>query len=72
MQYCYKMDESKIISFYPTLNTTQTIREAKQQLQRSLLDWIDKTLNISLDTENQQVREIVEVWLSKNLIYIEL
>ncbi|MBE9170252.1 XRE family transcriptional regulator, partial [Pleurocapsales cyanobacterium LEGE 06147] len=72
MQYCYKMDEGRIISFYPTFNTTQTICEAKQQLQRSLFDWIDDTLSISLDTENQQVREIVEVWLSKNLIYTKL
>lgn len=72
MKYCYKMDERKIISLDPTLNPTLIMREAKQQLQRSLLSWIEDNLNISLDTENQQVIEIIETWLSKNLIYIEL
>lgn len=71
MRYCQKMDERRIISFYPDFNPTQAIGEAKKHLQHSLLNWIDHTLGISLAAENQQVMEIVEDWLSKNLIYIE-
>lgn len=72
MRYCQKMDERKIMSFYPKINTTQAMRQAKQQLQQSILYWSDNTLGVSLATENQKVMEIIEDWLSKNLIYIEL
>ncbi len=71
MRYCRKMNERGIMSFYPSLNTTQAMGEAKKQLQHSVLCWIDNTLGVSLAAENQQVMEIVEDWLSKNLIYIK-
>lgn len=71
MRYCQKMDEQKIISFYPDLDPTQIIEEAKQHLQYSLLYWVNYTLYISLASERTRILEMVEDWLSKNLIYIE-
>ncbi len=72
MRYCQKMDERRIMSFYPDFNPTQTLGEARKQLQCSVLDWVKCTLRVSLASENQQVMEMVEDWLSKNLIYIDL
>ena len=71
MRYCQKMDEQKIISFYPDLDPTKTIKEAKKHLHYSLLYWVNYSLYISLGSERKRVLEIVEDWLSKNLIYIE-
>ena len=72
MRYCQKMDERTIMKHYTKINTTQAMCQAKQQLQQSILYWIDNNLGVSLTTEKQQVMEIIEDWLSKNLIYIKL
>ncbi|MBD2299601.1 XRE family transcriptional regulator [Nostoc sp. FACHB-190] len=50
----------------------QTITTAKQQLQGSFLQRIDQKFGISLETEIQQVGEIIEDWLSTNLLYQEI
>jgi hypothetical protein len=50
----------------------QTLTIAKQQLQRSFLRWIDTSFGLSLETETQQVGEVVEDWLSKDMLYLEL
>lgn len=72
MRYCQRMDDRRITSFYPNSNPTQILNEAKQQLQYSVRYWVAHTLRISLASENQQVMNLVENWLSKNLIYIDL
>lgn len=53
-------------------HTCQTLTLAKQQLQRSFLRWIDTRFGICLETETQQVGEVVEDWLSKDVLYLEL
>ncbi|MBE9045175.1 XRE family transcriptional regulator [Pleurocapsales cyanobacterium LEGE 10410] len=71
LRYCQRMDEHKITSLYPDVNPAQVMVEAKQQLQYSVLYWVAHTWRISLVSENQQVMEMVENWLSQ-LIYIDL
>lgn len=56
----------------PNSHACQTLTLAKQQLQRSFLRWIDTHFGISLETETQQVGEVVEDWLSKDVLYLEL
>jgi transcriptional regulator with XRE-family HTH domain len=53
-------------------HASQTLALAKQQLQRSFLWWIDTRFGLSLKTETQQVGEVVEDWLSKDVLYLEL
>lgn len=72
MRYCQKIDEDTIIDFYSQVNPKQTIDEAKQHLQRSLLRWIEINFGIALVTEDLQILKIVEDWLSTNLIYLDL
>ncbi|MBD2449668.1 helix-turn-helix transcriptional regulator [Nostoc sp. FACHB-152] len=50
----------------------QTLAMAKQQLQRSFLWWIENHFGLSLEKETQQVGEIVEDWLSQDLLYLEI
>ncbi|KYC42474.1 hypothetical protein WA1_21150 [Scytonema hofmannii PCC 7110] len=50
----------------------QTLALAKQQLQRCFLWWINTRFGLSLETERQQVGEVVEDWLSKDVLYLEL
>ena len=71
MRYCYKLDDRTITALYPNLNPTQALVKAKIQLQHSILHWMSHTLRISIASKNKQVMKIVEVWLSKNLIYVE-
>ncbi|MBD2355400.1 XRE family transcriptional regulator [Tolypothrix sp. FACHB-123] len=53
-------------------HASQTLILAKQQLQRSFLRWINTRFGISLKSETQQVGEVVEDWLSKDVLYLEI
>ena len=71
MQYCQRMTEQQIASLRLNWNVRQAISNAKQQLQTSLIQWIYDTFSLSLDTEKEQVSEVVEVWM-QTLYSVEL
>ncbi len=72
LRYCQRKNEQQIMKLHSDCNVRQAIEKAKQQLQATLLRWSADTLNVSLDDEKQQVEEMIEEWLSRYLIYIEL
>lgn len=72
LRYGQKQDIKNIESLKPNSNVCQTLALAKQQLQRSFLWWIDSRFGLSLETETQQIGEIIEDWLLTNLLYQEI
>jgi transcriptional regulator with XRE-family HTH domain len=72
LRYGQKQDIKNIETLIPNNNACQILATAKQQLQRFLLQWIDTRFGLSLETETQQVGEVVEDWLSKDVLYLEL
>jgi hypothetical protein len=70
LKYGQKQDIKIIETLKPNYNACQTLAIAKQQLQCSFLWWIDTRFGLSLETETQQVGQLVEAWLSKNLLYL--
>ncbi|MDJ0690290.1 MAG: hypothetical protein QNJ41_17495 [Xenococcaceae cyanobacterium MO_188.B32] len=71
-RYCQQMDEEEIINLYPQCNVSQIISETKQQLEDSLLQWVNNYLAISLNSKNLQVRSVIDDWLLTALIYLEI
>jgi len=71
MQYCQRMTEQQIAILRPNWDVRQAISKAKQQLQTSLIQWSYDTFSLSLDTEKEQVSEVVEVWM-QTLYSVEL
>lgn len=71
-RYGQKQDIKNIENLKPNYNACLMLSTAKQQLQRSFLGWIDTRFGLSLEAEAQQVGEVVEDWLSKDLLYLEL
>ncbi|WP_414586689.1 helix-turn-helix domain-containing protein [Scytonema sp. PCC 10023] len=72
LRYGQKQDIKNIETLKPNYNACQTLAIAKQQLQRSFLWWINTRFGLSLETETQQVGEVVEDWLSKDVLYLEI
>jgi transcriptional regulator with XRE-family HTH domain len=70
-RYCQRIAEEQLVIFRPNWNVKQAISNSKQQLQISLRQWVYDAFGLSLDTEKEQVREVVEVWL-KTLYSVEL
>jgi translation initiation factor 2B subunit (eIF-2B alpha/beta/delta family) len=70
LQYGQKQNTKNVIK--PNYKACQTLAIAKQQLQRTFLCWIETRFGLSLETETQQVEEVVEAWLSQSLLYLEL
>ena len=71
MRYCQRRAEQQLAIIRPNWNVKQAISNAKQQLQISLIQWVYNAFGLSLDTEKEQVCEVVEVWL-KTLYSVEL
>ena len=71
LQYCQRIAEQQLVILRPNRNVKQALSNAKQQLQSSLIQWVYEAFNLSLDTEKEQVSEVVEVWL-KTLYSVEL
>jgi hypothetical protein len=71
-RYVQKMNEDRISNLYHQNNVGQIIWAAKQQLQRSLLQWIERSFSLSLNARKEQIMEIIENWLSRDLIYLEI
>jgi DNA-directed RNA polymerase specialized sigma subunit len=71
LRYCQRLSEEQIVKRKPNCNVSQLISHAKQQLQNSLLQWTLDSFDISLNTEKEQVREVVEDWLTR-LPFVEL
>jgi hypothetical protein len=71
MRYCERIAEQQLAILRPNWNVKQAISNAKQQLQISLNQWVYDAFGLSLDTEKEQVSEVVEVWL-KTLYSVEL
>ena len=71
MRYCQRIAEQQLAILRPNWNVKQAISNAKQQLQISLIQWVYNAFGLSLDTEKEQVCEVVEVWL-KTLYSVEL
>ncbi len=65
MRYAQRMPEEKIARLLPKENVSQAINQAKQQLQRALLQWSYGTYGISLEPEKDQVSQAVETWLNQ-------
>ena len=70
-RYCQRIAEEQLVIFRPNWNVKQAISNSKQQLQISLRQWVYDAFGLSLDTEKEQIREVVEVWL-KTLYSVEL
>ncbi len=71
LRYIQKKDIKTIETLKPD-NACQMLAVAKQQLQGYFLQWIDTRFTISLEPEVQQVGEVVEDWLSKYMLYLEI
>ncbi|NJS12926.1 MAG: XRE family transcriptional regulator [Microcoleus sp. CSU_2_2] len=71
MRYCQRIAEQQLLILRPNRNVKQALSNAKQQLQSSLIQWVYEAFGLSLDTEKEQVCEVVEVWL-KTLYSVEL
>ena len=71
MRYGQRIAEQQLVILRPNWNVKQAISNAKQQLQSSLIQWVYEAFGLSLDTEKEQVSEVVEVWL-KTLYSVEL
>ncbi|OUL24646.1 hypothetical protein BV372_28775 [Nostoc sp. T09] len=72
LRYGQKQDIKHIETLKPNSHACQTLTLAKQQLQRSFLEWIETRFGLSLETETQQVGEVIEDWLSQDVLYLEI
>ena len=71
-RYCQKMSEETIINLYPQYPVIEIIAETNNQLKDVLLEWLKINFGIILQTNNYPVIEIIENWLSRELIYWEI
>ena len=71
-RYCQKMSEETIINLYPQYPVSEIIAETNNQLKDVLLEWLKINFGIILQTNNYPVIEIIENWLSRELIYLEI
>ncbi len=71
-RYCQKMSESAIIKLYPEYPVSRIIAETNNQLKNVLLQWLNINFGIILQINNCLVIEIIENWLLRELIYLEI
>ncbi len=71
-RYCQKMSESAIINLYPEYPVSRIIAETNNRLKDVLLRWLNINFGIILQIDNCQVIEIIENWLLRELIYLEI
>ncbi len=72
MGYVQKMNEEQIVNLYPQNNVNQIICLAKQQLQSSFIQWLEGNLGFSLNNQKEQIMMVIENWLARDLIYLEI
>lgn len=72
LRYAQKQDINNIATIISHSHADQLLAAAKQQLQRLFLQWIVTSFGLSLEKETQQIGEIIEDWLSTNLLYQEI
>ncbi|MDJ0649882.1 MAG: hypothetical protein QNJ60_14400 [Xenococcaceae cyanobacterium MO_188.B19] len=71
-KYCEKIGEPAINSLYPEHQTSLILEVAKKQVKEFFLQWFKNNFSLALKVADEQIIKIIEAWLSRELIYLEI
>ncbi len=71
-KYCEKIGELAINSLYPNSQAEMIVEITKKELKEFFLQWFKTKFGIALKVADEQIIKIIEDWLARELIYLEI